>query len=549
MAFCRTKRWFVLRSLMVAVLALGLFGFLAARADFLRETASFDEIGRILFGIFAFVQVVFVFFASPGLAADLIVGERRRGTLDILLTTPLRPVSILLGKLMSRLALLALMVVASFPVVSISLLYGGVRGEQVLGLLAVTLGTILWTAGPALLISTFARRLGTAATLAYVLPLFVAFALPAVAGLLGAADGPDGRPLFLAAVHPLFAVFAVAVEDVQAFPNPLLPALLHLGVGAAVAALCVAVATLRLARERTGMGLPGRILAAFARARGRSPDAVGRRPRRPLSGMGNPVLWKEVNLVNASHSRVLLVIILALFGFLELLLVVSGATDQRAAHLTILGAETLLLLVVAAANSGACVASERESGSLDLLRVTLLTPAQIAHGKVAGILRSLAPLAAVPLGHVLIYGLLGELPMAAFPALLISLPAVMFFFSIQGIASSCVHPRAAKAVRRSITLLALLVIGVPILLLLLVAASHSGERALEFLSFSNPIAVVVYPVEYLAESRELEEWSQFFVYTVIWTGFYFAVSVVRLLRLPAVLERALRRDGQPGAAE
>ena len=47
-----------------------------------------------------------IFLATPGMVSDLLVGERRRATLDILLTTPLRPTSIILGKLLSRLALL-----------------------------------------------------------------------------------------------------------------------------------------------------------------------------------------------------------------------------------------------------------------------------------------------------------------------------------------------------------------------------------------------------------------------------------------------------------
>jgi ABC-type transport system involved in multi-copper enzyme maturation permease subunit len=509
------------------------------------DSGALDTVGRTLFAVSTFVLVVFVFFATPGLAADLVVSERRRETLDILLTTPLSPVSILLAKLGARLAPLAVMVAASFPIVSVSLLFGGVRTEQVLGLFALSLGTILGTAGPALLVSTCARRLGTAATLSYVLPLFFVFALPALVGIL-VPDDAAATPI-LVVLHPLFAAIAVSVENGAPFPEPLPAGLLHLGAGAVVAALCVAGAALRLGRERSGSALPDRLLGLLVALRLRRPDATARRPGRLFRGMANPVLWKEVNLVNASHSRVLLLIILVLFGTLEALLIVSGESDDRIAHLMILGAEGLLLLVVTASNAGACVASERESGSLDLLRVTLLTPADIARGKVAGVLRSLLPLAAVPLAHVLVYGLLGPLSLSAFPALLSALAALLLFFAVSGVTSSSIHPRAAKAVRRSIALVAILVVGVPILLMILATGSRGVDTPLEFLAFSNPIAIIVFPVEHLSSSRSDTESARFLIYAAAWAGLYFLVALLRFARLPAVLDRALRRDDPPGS--
>ena len=60
------------------------------------------------------------------LCAGCISGERERQTLDLLLMTKMSPLSIVLGKLMSSMATLILIIIATLPIFSIVFYFGGV---------------------------------------------------------------------------------------------------------------------------------------------------------------------------------------------------------------------------------------------------------------------------------------------------------------------------------------------------------------------------------------------------------------------------------------
>lgn len=72
------------------------------------------------------MQFMLIVLVAPALTAGSICGERERQTLDLLLCTRVGSLRIVLGKLLSSVCFLALMVVASLPVMALTLYYGGV---------------------------------------------------------------------------------------------------------------------------------------------------------------------------------------------------------------------------------------------------------------------------------------------------------------------------------------------------------------------------------------------------------------------------------------
>lgn len=99
----------------------------------------------------AFIEFGLLFFIVPILTSSSIAGERERQTLEILLTTTLKPIQIVTGKLESSLSMVLLLMVSSIPVVSIVFSIGGIGVSAVMGLLvlivvtAVFLGSIgIW---------------------------------------------------------------------------------------------------------------------------------------------------------------------------------------------------------------------------------------------------------------------------------------------------------------------------------------------------------------------------------------------------------------------
>lgn len=113
----------------VAVLSLLAFGFIYAVSGNSRGGFNISQ-SRSLFYFLSGAQLVLVAFMTPGLTAGVISGEREKQTLNILLTTQQSSMAIVLGKLVSSLSFMVLLVFATLPVYSIVFLYGGISPVQ-----------------------------------------------------------------------------------------------------------------------------------------------------------------------------------------------------------------------------------------------------------------------------------------------------------------------------------------------------------------------------------------------------------------------------------
>ena len=139
-------------------LTLFIFSFLAivtsfAHYGFFRPSESF-----ILFCCLAALQMGLVLFMTPALTAGAISTEREKQTLNILLTTTQSSAQIILGKLWSSVAFLALILIATLPFYSIVFLFGGVSPGQVLSVFFFFLLTMFSLGSVGILFSTITKK-------------------------------------------------------------------------------------------------------------------------------------------------------------------------------------------------------------------------------------------------------------------------------------------------------------------------------------------------------------------------------------------------------
>lgn len=110
--------------------------------------SSGGQIGRTLFVGTVAIELFLVTFIAPAFTAGAISGERERQTYDLLRTTMLPPRSLVMGKLISALSYVFLLLLAAIPLQSIAFLFGGVTEAEVvlasviLLVTAITLGTV-----------------------------------------------------------------------------------------------------------------------------------------------------------------------------------------------------------------------------------------------------------------------------------------------------------------------------------------------------------------------------------------------------------------------
>jgi ABC-type transport system involved in multi-copper enzyme maturation permease subunit len=132
-------------------------------------------VAKRLFDIFFLGQFFLVALMAPTFAAGSITGEKERKTYELLLASPLRPGTILVGKLLSSLTYLIVLIVSSLPLMILCYLLGGLllseitRSYLVLILAAGTFGLV------SVACSSYFRRTSSALVVSYlvVLPLAV----------------------------------------------------------------------------------------------------------------------------------------------------------------------------------------------------------------------------------------------------------------------------------------------------------------------------------------------------------------------------------------
>ncbi len=123
--------------------------------------------GQELFTFLILFQVALLAFITPALTAGSISGERERQTIDLLFVTPIRPFSIIWGKLLASLSFVALLLVISVPIFSLVFLFGGIELDQMVYSFAVTAMTALTLGFIGVAFSTLFRRTLVATVAAY----------------------------------------------------------------------------------------------------------------------------------------------------------------------------------------------------------------------------------------------------------------------------------------------------------------------------------------------------------------------------------------------
>ena len=166
----RNPRAFIL--LFVYVTFLGVMVYFAWPADNSQVGAG---AAQRLFDLFFLGQFFLVALVAPTFAAGSITGEKERKTYEMLLASPLRPANIIIGKLLSSLTYLVVLILASLPLIMLCFLLGGillseiVRAYLILVLAAGTFGLL------SLACSSYFGRTSSALVVSYlvILPLAV----------------------------------------------------------------------------------------------------------------------------------------------------------------------------------------------------------------------------------------------------------------------------------------------------------------------------------------------------------------------------------------
>lgn len=125
-----------------------------------------------MYTIVAAFEAAFILFIVPALTAGSISGERERQTLDLLLCTRLRPIDIVIGKLLSCLSTILVLMVSSLPVLSLVYIYGGIGLMDLVILFVCFFVTALFIGSISIFFSAFVKKTTMATVLSYLAVIF-----------------------------------------------------------------------------------------------------------------------------------------------------------------------------------------------------------------------------------------------------------------------------------------------------------------------------------------------------------------------------------------
>ncbi len=349
----------------------------------------------LVFRPLAFALTLAVTMLVPAFPATSLVAERRRGTLQLLLNSPIGPLQIYVGKLLSNVGLSLILISVSLPALAACFAMGGISVRDHIGPLALVLIAMavqysaigLWIS-----IRSTSSDASLRWTYAAVLALSVLSVGPLV--LVGNLSGIQAT-----VAHWLTALSSMsALQQITGSQS----AVASLGVNTGWVEFLFASALITVVASIGAVRRLDPLLLDRARPAGRVTGLAGEKgglmrrlaylvdPNRRKAGIPwflNPVMVKEFRTrkFGRLHWLIRLVSLCAIISLLLTVLAATGTVNwgvERIAGPLVLMQVALMLLVGPSLGAN-LIASEVESGGWQLLRVAPISPLRILTGKLA----------------------------------------------------------------------------------------------------------------------------------------------------------------------
>jgi len=427
----RTKHLMIRAGYLAALIVVLLWMILAEAGAGDLDYRVLAGIGASSFTLIAYLQIALICIIAPVFMAGAIAQEASPRTWEVLLTTPLGPLEIVLGNLLGRLFFILALLFASLPLFALTQYFGGVPGRSILAsyLIAATAALLVGAIAIALAVSrVVGKRSVFFFYVAVVTYLAVTIGIDSYLRTSGLNRNGTGVSVVTSA-NPFLALRAMlSPSSYPTAPTGTYTGLARWMFERPVAAWCwgssilsaflmvASTITVRAGGLQTiGAGTSGVPLHRRLFRLG----AKGADHRAPRTPWANPIAWREAAARNASLpksiARWTFIALGGLFGLALVALFHAGSMSPasfRLALMTTVVAELGVITLLAITMAATAVTREREDGTLDLLLTTPITPAAYLSGKLRGLIAYLLPLMAVPLGTVAIgalYALLGGL--------------------------------------------------------------------------------------------------------------------------------------------
>jgi len=209
----RRKRYYILRSLYLAVMGiLVLTAWLTKNASLGWQSSGYNvsrmaEVGRTVIITVVWFQFIVSQIAAILFFSNAICDEINRGTLNVLMTTPITTLQIVMGKLLSKLIQLVLVLALSLSTLSIVYIFGGVHWEYIISSFSITLTAVIFTGTLTLFCSGRVKR---PHTVILIMVTFICVYYAMGPSLIAILSSTSGKGVWLLMANPMAAMYEIS---------------------------------------------------------------------------------------------------------------------------------------------------------------------------------------------------------------------------------------------------------------------------------------------------------------------------------------------------
>ena len=362
--------------------------------------ATIDVVSQgamLVFQPLAFALVLAVMMLVPPFPATSLVTERRKGTLALLLNSPISPLQIYWGKLVSNVCLALILISASLPAMAACLAMGGISFvDHVLPLSLILLAMAVQYSAVGLWVSIRSTSSDSSLRMTYACVLALAVLSLGPLVWIGNLSGIWGHVAqWLTALSPISALQHITATQSATAALGISTGLIEFLAASGLLTLGFAISTvhqldpLRLDRPRPVGKVVGKSGSSTSLLRRLNYLVDPQQRKASIPWWLNPVMVKEFRTRKFGRLHWLLRLV-ALCAIISLLLTVLAATGsvswgvERIAGPLVLMQLALLLLVGPSLGAN-LIAAEVESGGWQLLRATPFPAWRILTGKLMSV--------------------------------------------------------------------------------------------------------------------------------------------------------------------
>ncbi|HEY2839344.1 MAG TPA: ABC transporter permease subunit [Pirellulales bacterium] len=453
--------------------------------------------------VFGYGLLTALLLVVPAFPATAIVREKVRGTLPLLLNSPLSVATIYFGKLGGVLGFTGLLLLITIPGAAACDALGGSTSQGGVVLLYVVLvAATFQVTALGLLVSSRAQSIDGALRTTYAVVLAICV-LPLLAHWLMPRDDPNMAMLaaWLGSLSPAPAVMEAVGQGEAGMPGTSYASgavVRYLIVATGMSLLASALTLARLYFTPLDRPRPPGIMTQDRKLRGRLIRRLiflvdPRRRSGSTNLLVNPVMVKEFRTRRFGRSDWTLRL-LALAAILSLALSVLAVVGALGWGIEVIGGalvilQTLILVLFVPSLAAGLISAERESGGWQLMRLTPLSPAKIIRGKLYSVAWPVVLLMAATLpGYVVLTTVKPELTHQIARVMTCMGLTAVFAVLVAAAASSVFRSTAAATAASYMTVVAVCVAP---LLVWLGREAPFGHRTVETALMIDPVAAAL----------------------------------------------------------